>query len=411
MSKSSGGIGYVLRKFPVLSETFILNEILALESAGIAVHIFSLERPNDSRFHEDLAKLKADITYLPTGRRTLWDHNARAAQRYGKRYLKAFGYAIRHINPSLFFRFLQGTYVANHARRLGLTHLHSHFANRPTSVAFFASWLTNIPYSFTAHAADIFRKRVNQKALARKIDRARFVIAISDFNKTYLERLQPESAAKIMRLYNGIDLERFVPNGHLRKDPFTILCVSRLVEKKGIPVLIEACRKLHERKIDFQCFIVGGGRERSQLELLIRQSQVRHSVKLVGPQTHGQVLQWYQSADLYVLPCLVGSDGNRDGLPVSIVEALACGIPVITTPMTGIPEIIQHGQNGLIVPMGDPEALAGAIQNVIESPSLHQNLKSSARRSVEAHFDLRQTSGVLQSLLQANFHEDLLSVR
>ena len=397
-----GGVGYILRKFPVLSETFILNEILALEERGVPVHIFSLERPNDPRFHENLSKLKASITYLPQSffSRSLWLHNYRRAQRDLRRYLSASVHALTHRGFGLFERLLQGAYIANHANRLGLKHLHSHFANRPTTVAFFASWMTGIPYSFTAHAADIFRKRVNARALVKKIEKAKFVITISDFNKSFLAKLAGPVAGKIVRLYNGIDLDRFVPNGGLKAEPFTILCVSRLVEKKGLTVLVDACRLLRERNTAFRSWIVGSGELQEKLQEQINAGNLQNHVQLLGPQPQGEVLKRYHSAHLYVLPCVVGSDGNREGLPVSIVEALACGLPVITTPVTGIPEVVRHGENGLLVAQGNALALCDAIESVIHDRRLYDNFQAGARSSVESTFDIRQTAKTLQHLFQ-----------
>ncbi len=397
-----GGVGYVLRKFPVLSETFILNEILALEERGIPVHIFSLERPNDPRFHENLSRLKASVTYLPQSfhSESLRVHNIRAAQLYGKRYYRALAYALTHPGFGLVSRALQAAYIANHATRLGLRHLHSHFANRPTTVSFFASWMTNIPYSFTAHAADIFRKRVDAKALAKKIERAKFVIAISDFNRSYLAKLAGPAAAKIIRLYNGIDLNSFVPNGALKNRPFTILCVSRLVEKKGISVLLDACKLLRDRNCEFRSWIVGSGELQGMLEKKIHDDNLQEHVQLLGPQPQGEVIKRYQSAHLYVLPCVVSSDGNREGLPVSIVEALACGLPVITTSMTGIPEVVRHDYNGLFVAERDPLALCDAIESVVRHPQMYENFRANARSSVESTFDIRQTAGSLHRLFE-----------
>ncbi len=401
-SKNTTGIGYVLRKFPVLSETFVLHEILALEARGIPVHIFSLERPNDPRFHEDLGKLKANITYLPRpkGFVTLWKHNVRAARRCGRSYFRALGYALMHASPTLLWRVVQAAYVANHAHKLGLHHFHSHFANRPTSVAFFASMISGIPYSFTAHAADIFRTRMNRKALAKKIERAKFVVTVSEFNKKFLEALAGKSAKKIIRIYNGIDLNRFIPNGVLQTSPFTLLCVSRLVEKKGLHVLIEACGLLRDRNVAFQCWIVGSGLLAGRLESQIRQRKLNHQVKLLGPHSHLEVLKRYHTAHLYTLPCVISPDGNRDGLPVSIVEALACGLPVITTPMTGIPEVVHHGENGLLVPVGNAQALAEAAESVIRDSQLYERLKSNARPSVESSFDQRKTIEMLSDLFK-----------
>src|SRR5688572_19242252 len=291
-------IGYVLRKFPVLSETFILNEMLALEARGARLHVFSLDRPNDPRFHEDLPRLKARVAYIPDvfESKRLLEHGSRLRKSSRKGYFKTLGDVLRRSRPTLVWRFLQACYVANEARRLGVDHLHAHFATRPATVAFLASKISGIPYSFTAHAMDIFKSHLDPRALARKIEDARFVVTVSDFNKAHLEERTPAATGKVFRIYNGIPLARFAPNGVVAEAPFTILCVARLVEKKGIPVLIEACKLLRDRGAVFRCWVVGKGRTRPQLEELIGRWGLGEHVRLLGPLTQGEVLKRYRSA-------------------------------------------------------------------------------------------------------------------
>ena len=395
-------VGYILKRFPVLSETFILNEILALEAKGIPVHIFSLERPNDSRFHEDLPKLKASISYVPDlgSRGDLLKHNRRAARNYRGKYFHALNHTLTRGKPSLLWRFMQACYIANEARRYGISHLHAHFATRPTSVAYLASMISGVPYSFTAHAMDIFKKKVNKKALARKIENADFVVTVSEYNKSYLEDVAHADSDKLVRVYNGIDLNRFSPNGGPARDPFTILSVARLVEKKGTATLIEACRHLRDRGLDFECWLVGKGAQRTKLEAMIKEWKLKDRVKLLGPHSQMEVLERYHQAHLFALPCTEGSDGNKDGLPVALVEAMACGLPVVTTAMTGIPEIVHDGENGLLVPDSDPVALADAIERLMRDEGLYEQLRISSREAVVAQFDVNQTREQLTSLFQ-----------
>lgn len=400
MSDVRGGVGYVLKKFPVLSETFILNEMLALEALGVPIHIFSLEKPNDPRFHDDLPKLKASVSYVPdlSDLENLRKHNQRAIGTFGRRYFRQIAYAVRHGRPSLVWRVLQAAYVANEARRYHLAHLHAHFATRPTSVAYLASELTGIPYSFTAHAMDIFKERLSAHALARKIERARFVVTVSDYNRMFLEERTNGSREKIRRVYNGIDLDRFAPNGGPPGGTFTMVCVARFVEKKGHSVLIEACRILRERGLRFRCLLIGKGNLRSDIQRQIKAAGVYRYVTIVGPQTQLEVRQRFHDAHLCVLPCLIAADGNREGLPVSIVEALACGVPVVTSSLTGIPEVVRDGHNGMLVPPGDAVAFADAVERVMRDRALYERLRGNARASVTGNFDLRESARVLQQL-------------
>lgn len=395
-------IGYVLRKFPVLSETFILNEILALESKGIRVHIFSLAPTRDSRFHENLPLLKCAVSYVPglSDLGTLLRYNIRAAKRYRGKYFRVLLHVLAKGRPSLFWRFLQSGYIAERAARLPVGRLHAHFAKRTTNVASLASMMSGIPYSFTAHAVDIYRRSVKKRVLKHKIENADFVVTISETNRRYLSEIAIGCANKIFVVYNGIDLSHFAPNGARTKDPFTIICVARLVEKKGLSVLVEACRYLVDRNVEFQCWIVGKGALRPHLKQLIQRWNLGDTVHLLGPHSQSEVLARYHDAHLFVLPCIVGSDGDRDGLPVSIVEALATGLPVVTTPVTGIPEVVRDRQNGLLVPERDPQALADAIESVIGDPRQYEHLQANARASISSTFDLRQTAAALQRLFE-----------
>ena len=395
-------VGYILKKFPVLSETFILNELLELESQGVALHIFSLERPNDPRFHEDLPKLKTQISYVPdfSDADVLYKHTSRAAHSYKRQYWKTLKYVLKHGKPSLLWRFFQSCYIANQARSFNLHHFHAHFATRPTTVAFLASSITGKPYSFTAHAMDIFKEKLSKKSLAKKIKQAKFVVSISEYNKNYLSRYLDPNADNIVRIYNGINLDRFKPNGQPKTKKFTFLCVARFVEKKGHRILIDACDRLHTRGRKFECWLVGKGKLRSSIKQAIKEKHLHKYVKLLGPHSQQEVLGRCHDAHAYVLPCTVGSDGNRDGLPVSMIEALACGLPVITTPMTGNLEAVKNDHNGLIVPFDDPAALACAMEKIMADPTLYQKLKANTRDSVFSQFNLRQTASSLKSLFE-----------
>jgi colanic acid/amylovoran biosynthesis glycosyltransferase len=398
--KLTGGVGYVLRKFPVLSETFVLEEMLALEELGLPIHIISLDRSRDPRFHENLPRLKGSISYIPdiTDSKALIRQNRRAAERYQSGYARTLAYVLTRRQPRLLWRFLQAGCVAYETRKLRLRGLHSHFATHPTTVAMLASMIVGFPYSFTAHAYDIYQHSVNRQMLAEKIARARFVVTVSDFNSSYLASLADGAGDKIVRVYNGIDLDRFSPNGAVPPAPFTLLCVGRLVEKKGHLVLVEACRLLRDRGISFQCWLVGQGGLHARLSALIERWDLKNQVQLLGALSQFQVLARYRASHLFVLPSIVAQDGNREGLPVSIVEALACGLPVVTTQLTGIPEAVRHEQNGLLVPPDDAPSLAGAIEQIIRDQDFYERLRANARDSIALSFDRRQTASKLSAL-------------
>jgi glycosyltransferase involved in cell wall biosynthesis len=280
-------------------------------------------------------------------------------------------------------------------------HLHAHFANRTATVAQQAAKLLGIPFSFTAHAFDIYRD-ADHEVIARKMADARFTATVSDYNVKFLKSLVNGHRARIELVRNGIDMTRFAPPREIPSGPFRILAVARLVEKKGIPILVEACALLRQRGLEFCCDIIGKGALRADLERMIRDAALTDSVRLLGPLTQQEIIGHYHRAHLLALPCIVGSDGNRDGLPVSIIEALACGVPVISTPVTGIPEAVQHEENGLLVAEGDAVALADGIERVMRDSELYERLRSSARPSVERMFDENRTAARLYKLLSVS---------
>lgn len=402
MSRRDGGIAYVLRRFPKISETFVLNEILALEARGERVTIFSLMPTRDSRFHGDLGRLKASVVYVPgpSDVRALWRYNLRGLRAHPRSWLRALGRALRTGQPRMLWRLVQSGWVAERVRALRIRHLHAHFATEATEAASLVADMTGLPFSFTAHAVDIYKEGVDERLLAREIAQARFVATVSECNRHHLRRLANGAADRIVRVYNGIDLERFRMRPPPPSEPFTILAVARLVEKKGLDVLVEACARLRDRGVPLRCWIVGKGALRTALQAQIRSLGLQGHVELLGAHTQDEVLARYAAAHVFALPCVVGADGNRDGLPVSLVEALACGLPVVTTSITGIPEVVQHEQNGLVVPDRDPEALADALERVLREPGLHARLAGCARRSVEDRFDLQRTTATLHRLLR-----------
>jgi colanic acid/amylovoran biosynthesis glycosyltransferase len=401
MAREKIVVGYVLRKFPVLSETFVLNEILALEALGVEVHIFPLAPTRDPRFHEGVGRLKGTIHYVPgaSDLRTLLRYARRQAKRHPRRYWRRLLGVLATGRPKFLWRFIQASYVADRARKVGVRHLHAHYAGHPATVAHQASHLLHIPFSFTAHAYDVFGA-TDERVIGRKMADARFTVTVSKYNVDHLKALANGKRLRVELVRNGIDMNRFKQPDTPPSGTFTILAVARLVEKKGLPILIDACRLLRDGGHDFRCEIVGKGAQRSHLERLIRDWQLQKEVRLIGPLPQHEIVERYHRAHVLALPCIVGSDGNREGLPVSIVEALACGVPVVSTPVTGIPEAVRDDQNGLIVAEGDSIALANALERLMNDPDLLHRLRKAARPSVLDEFQQERTASRLLGLFQ-----------
>ena len=225
------------------------------------------------------------------------------------------------------------------------------------------------------------------------------MVTVSDFNKAYLENLIGDLPSDIRRLYNGVDLNRFRVGNEEDRRPDLILGVGRLVEKKGFDVLIRACDLLVKWGVDFRCQIIGKGSERERLKALIAELGLDDRVALLGPRPQDEVAEAYRRAAIFALPCIVGSDGNRDGLPTVLLEAMASGLPAVSTSLTGVPEIIDDGINGLLVEPEDVEELARALAALLKDESLRREMGRAARRKVEEVFDVHKNVAQLRAWL------------
>lgn len=387
-------IGYVLKVYPRFSETFVVNEILAHEAAGATVEIFALRPPTEGRFHEQLARVRAPVTYLP-------HHGLRAADLWGQVGAAA-------AEPTFWERFApaqfeavddvaQALALAALVRQRGITHLHAHFASVATTVARLAARLAGISYSFTAHAKDLYHESVRPDDLRRKLADAAAVVTVSDYNVDYLRAQFGADAARVRRVYNGLDLERFPYCPPVGRPP-RIVTVGRLVEKKGFDVLVDACAILRDQGRRFECQIVGAGEGRASLEAQIAELGLATTVQLIGPRPQGEVVALVQSGAVFAAPCVVGEDGNRDGMPTVLLEAMALGTPCVATDVTGIPELIVDGVTGVLVPERDPAALAAALARLLDDRSLGLALAEAARRRIEVGFNIVQNSAALRAL-------------
>lgn len=388
-------IGYVVNRYPVYSQTFVVTEILAHEAAGLAVEIFTLAPSRDPHFQDMLGKVRAPVHYLVPEESTqsaLWSALATTARLFPQVW-KELEKAAEEVALSLH----QALILSQKIAAQGITHLHAHFASASTAVTMLASRFTGVPYSFTAHAKDIFHESVRALELERRISGAAAVVTVSDFNCAFLRQTFGAAASRVRRIYNGLDLER-LPFVSPAARPPKIIAVGRLVEKKGFAVLIAACAILRDRAVPFECEIVGDGEMESQLRSLIGALRLDDRVQLVGFRPQRQAFQLVQSGAVFAAPCLIGQDGNRDGMPTVLLEAMALGTPCISTDVTGIPEIIRHGETGLIVAPGDAPALASGLERLLLDAALRVRLATAARRLVETDFDTTRNTEILRQI-------------
>jgi glycosyltransferase involved in cell wall biosynthesis len=285
------------------------------------------------------------------------------------------------------------------AKAHGVDHLHAHFGSDAASAAMLASRATGIPFSFTAHAKDIFHEAVGGELLRRKIAEAGFVVTVSEYNRRHLVNLAgKDSEKKIVRLYNGIDLERFQADWSIPRDPALVLGVGRLQEKKGFHHLIDACRLLRDAATPFRCQIIGEGPERESLTRSIANFGLQEWVTLSGAQPQEELLKTLQRATLFVLPCIIGANGDRDALPTVLLEAMAIGLPVISTNLVGIPEIVDHGKTGLLAAPGDAMELAETIRLMLTQPKLRETFARAGIAKLNQLFDLRKNVPILKEM-------------
>lgn len=397
-SDASPLIGYVVKMYPRFSETFVVTEIIAREARGERLEIFALRPSNDTRFHAELARVQAPVRAVPVPRRlaSAWE-DLRRAQTDPR-----LGAAVaRHLPELLAVEpddALQAVDVARQVLDRGITHLHAHFASTATTVTRLAALLAGIPYSFTAHAKDIFHSSVDPADLERKLSDAAFTVTVSDFNLRHLRDAFP-AAGRVVRVYNGLDLARFpfVARGP-RRGPLRLLAVGRLVEKKGFDVLIDAVGRLRAEGVDVTLDIVGDGELAAPLR---RRAAATPAIRFLGPLPQGEVAARLREADAFVAPCLVGADGNADGLPTVLLEAMASGIPCVSTAVTGIPEIIEDGRTGVLCAPGDVDALTEGLRRVRRPDYPVAATTRRARTLIERHFDAAAQAERLAELTAA----------
>jgi glycosyltransferase involved in cell wall biosynthesis len=403
MKDGCTSIGYLLKRFPRLSETFILHEMLALERRGVDLHVYSILDPEEQLVHADVERLQTKVEYLPSGSRAalrLVRAHVHVLGAAPGRYLRALLSAVARRRRTALKHFVRAGWLADRLVRARVGHLHAHFAHGPTSIAHFAAMMTGLPFSFTAHAKDIYTSP--PELLAQKMRAARFVVTCTDYNARHLSTLAQGDAARIHRIYHGIDLCKFCPDEN--EEPAgpraaTLLAVGRLVPKKGLEFLVEAVRLLRAEGRRVHLRIVGSGPERAALERRIEAAGLSGAVELLGARPHEELPRLYREATACVLPCVITDDGDRDGIPNVLVEAMRMGVPVVSTAISGIPELVRDGETGLLVPPRDAAALAQAIERLLDDADLRRRLVANGAARVRTEFDLDRNAERLHALL------------
>ena len=390
-------LAYILKGYPRISETFISNEILLLEQLGFCLRLFPMRRPRENFCHDSVKQIKASVDYLPTelmrDMPKLIGPNIFCAAAHPRKYCSALALAAKRFRrtkriATLKHLFQAGYLVQKHlARDASVVQLHGHFAHSPTSVTMFAAHLADLPFSFTAHAKDIYTSHPEQ--LREKIAQAEFVTTCTLANKHYLESILEFSATPIHCVYHGIDLSLF-NNTRLRlepKSPYRLLTIARITEKKGLPTVYRALKLLAERQVAFHHTLIGDGDDREQILGLIEELKLTHCCSWLGTRTHSEVLEHFRDSDLFVLGCEIAKNGDRDGIPNVLVESLAMGVPAVSTNVSALPEILINEKTGLTVEPQDSHGLAQAIELLLTDMGLRKSLIATGQQYVRSHFD------------------------
>ena len=389
-------VAYMMSRFPALTETFILYEMQAMENIGVQIEVYPLLRGQVDVMHDEAKSFVDRAHFVPFISLPILRANIDFALRKPRRYFGALWSLLKGtLGSKRYFTgalgiFPKSVLFARLMKADGVTHIHAHFASHPAAAAFVIGRLVDIPYSFTAHGSDIHR---DQTMLKEKVAEAAFALPISSYNRDVILRAcEGRYGEKLLVVHCGVDTEIFYPpsnsDGRAKLDKFTIVCIGTLHEVKGQAYLIEACRLLRERDVEFNCLFVGDGPDMVALKRLVDQHELHDFVHFEGRRTRAEILELLGVADVLVAPSVPSQDGRREGIPVVLMEAMACGLPVVSSRLSGIPELVDDGRSGLLVSPGDVSGLAAAIQVLHGDEALRRRLGSAGRAKVEQGFSL-----------------------
>ena len=391
---------YLFERFPSFGQTFCYREVAEVYGQGVAPPIFSIRNPKGKPAQDWDARIVKRVHYLPEEKELLEE-----VQRASKR---------RRLTPVIiaaldewgrrtdFLRLYQAVYVGLRLQDLGIHHVHAHFAGMAARTAFWVAKFFPVTFSFTAHANDIFAPRNFEIGLDKLVSAARVIITETDYSEKFLRERFPERADRIRRIYNGLNLGEF-GRANFSSDPPLIVAIGRLIAKKGFANLIRACALLVEHGRSFRCEIFGEGPLENQLRGQIEESGLKELVQLPGAKPQHEIRKCLARARVFVMPSVPEAEGGMDNLPTVIMEAMATALPVVSTRIGGIPEMVVESETGFLVEPDDVVALAGAIEEVINDRSLGQKLGQAGYERAEKFFSIEKNVRELGKLLGTNF--------
>ena len=399
-------IAYILHRFPCLTETFIMREMYWLREHNVDLQIYSLLPPIDEVVHQQARELLGHANYSPLLSWAVIRAQMYFLWRSPLRYVRALVRMIwqTYREPSVLARALAifpvSVYFARLLKKQKIDHIHAHFVWLEGLAAGIAEDLLDITFTIQPHAHGLFLR--NRRDVRRELENASRVITISSYHRAYIADLCPRiDASDIEVVYCGVESDRMQPASQSsRPGPLQIVSVGRLIEKKGYEYLIDACAALIRRGVDFRCQIVGEGRSETALKQRIRKDDLEDRVILLGALSQEKICDLYRQADILALPCVVARNGDRDGIPVVLMEAMAFGLPVVTTAVTGIPDLVRDQENGLLVEERNAADLAEALERLCADPGLRARLGSGARRTIVDNFDVCTNAAKMADVFQ-----------
>lgn len=399
---------YVVSRFPALTTTFTAHEMATIQQAGVDVHVatvWSSERGNEPQTVEK--QFIDKICDLRLKNPAVWMRSIQQILLKPQILTLIFQLFVGHLMSvyallKLLVSLPKGLYLGYWVKKHGFQHIHAHFLSSPATVALIASRISGVPYTVTIHAFDIFATTPYERnaSIPLKCEKAAACIVISKFNLDYMRKTWPGMGGRFEVIYNGIDVDLFANKAGHVTDPneVHILSNGRLVYTKGHTFLLEALAKLRKQKRNVKLQIIGGGPLENELHQLASRLEIREHVTFTGKMFQEQIIQQYRASDMFVLACAISPDGDMDGLPVVLVEALAMKIPTVSTRVSGVPEIVQDRVTGLCVPPHDSDALAAAMAYMIDHPDEASNMATTGRQVVEDQFDRHESARKLLQL-------------
>lgn len=400
-----------MSRFPKVTETFILYEILALERLGLETEVYPLLRHRQGVAHPEAVDVAERAHYMPFVSLPILLANWHFLRRRPSAYLRTVLEVLRGTFGSTNF-FIGAIGIlpktvrfAYEMERSGVAHVHAHFATHPTVAALIIHRLTGIPFSFTAHGSDL---HVDRRMLDRKVDAAAFAVTCSEFNKEVMVDTCGEPVRdKIHVVHYGVDFDLFAPDDTPRPGkPCEIVCVASFEEVKGHKYLVEACRYLAQRGVDFRCHLIGDGPLRQDVEARVTDADLTSRFVFHGALTRADVAHRLRSCDVKVLASFPTRGGKREGMPNVLIEAMAAGLPVVSTRLTGIPELVDSGRTGLLVPPADALALADALHELSRDGELRRRMGAAGREKALRSFDRRTNAATLATLFGMEVEEN-----